>query len=267
MAKFEARSDNGPSEAYSHLTITSSNNSNNPQNGDTRITGLIDQTVVQGNYADIIVSLEALKNNNWNVLTLKHLYFNLYDDQGKLVWKDKLRTDNINGTGIFTIYTSTLNLKNGIYRMVVEYDGSKKYNLSSSQNSAYLTVIPNISNDLFDWFTTTCIHDFNDYSVAKGKKITVKAKLVSEHFSWDRIEYYYEGLPWRYLKFDLHDLSGNLIWHTSELTNLFTYYASATIDTKKLNLSPGTYLLRVTYDGNTEWWLKPCGDTSFLYVT
>ncbi len=268
MAKFEARSDYGPSEACANLTITSSYNTNNPKNGDTRINGLLDQTVVQGNYADIIVSLESLKNNNWNVLTLKHLYFSLYDDQGKLIWKDKLRTDNTNGTGIFTIYTSKLNLKNGIYRMVVEYDGSKKYNLSSSQASAYLTVILNISNSFFDDLASaTRIHDFNDYSVVNGKKITVKAKLVREYFSWDRIEYGYEGLPWRYLNFDLHDLSGNLLWHSSELTNLFTYYASATIDTKKLNLSPGTYLLRVTYGGNYDDLLKPCEDTSFLYVT
>jgi hypothetical protein len=268
MAKFEARSDYGPSQATAHLTIKpTSNPFNKPQSGDTRITGLVNQTVIQGDYSDIIVKLESFRNSKWNALTLKNLYFSLYDANGKLTWKDKFRTDYNNGIAVATIYTSALNLPVGIYRVVVEYVEHQKDGIYPSKTSAYLTVTPNISNDLFDLYKNTYIQDLNDYTVTKGKKITVKAKLVSEHFNWATFSYFYEGEYWRWLNFDLYNLSGTLLKHTSELTNYFTCYASTTIDTKKLNLAPGTYLLRVTYDGNQWNMLKPCGDYSFLYVT
>ena len=104
----------------------------------------------------------------------------------------------------------------------------------------------------------THITGLTDYTIHMGEKQVVSAKLSK--FMWG--DWY--GMPWRYLDFSLLDSKGNQVWHDTQITNLFTYTATATINTNDISLNPGNYKLIVKYGGDTG--INPCKTSSSFVI-
>ena len=266
-----------PCDATAEVSVLWPNNDS--QVGDTRIVDLQDQTVKQGNSVKVKATLESWSTDYdpaghkiyfWMERPFRYLNFFLYDANGNQVWNNRVLS-GMTGTATATINTKKLNLSPGTYRLLVKYNGnSSKYTgLNPCEATAYITVNPNISDgdeegdtkiDFLDDYSSY----LDNYSVNKGDKVKIHAQLLS----YDPIEGGYDGKEtgWRYLDFYLYRPGGDLLWHGKVLTNLLTQQASVTIDTKKLNLSTGNYVIEVDYGGNKTDKLKPCTEYAVLHV-
>lgn len=235
----------------------------------TRITGLKDVQVTPGKKVPLKVKLEAYYNHAWDGLGFRYINFYLYDKTGQQVWHDKVLTNFYTSYASTSINTKTLNLLPETYRIVAQYGGNIKDGLNPCESTAYLILNPRNTNSKPQPGDSR-ISGLHDYIINTGEKVKISAGLEIYEYvydiSADPDKLVWHSKPFRYLNFYLLDSNGLLLW--SETHKLaFIYTASATIDNKKLNLSPGTYYIRVTYDGNSKEGIKSCFATAKLYIT